>query len=193
MELWPAGRLWWSMGTVIIGAPRTTAPYPYGDSGCEPLAVDRGSARGGKRMKYDEGGSWRDVACRRRSRRKQRRERVDQGRTGAARARAGRRAVRRASRGRAARAREKRTVIRFRPDRGRATAGGPRRTRTTAAPRRGGHPAGTGPAWDDVDDPTTRTRRTRAAARRGARRAARAVNRRPRVPGSVRLSVFTQR
>ena len=23
---------------------------------CEPLAVDRGSARGGKRMKYDEGG-----------------------------------------------------------------------------------------------------------------------------------------
>lgn len=64
------------MGTVIIGAPRTTAPYPYGDSGCEPLAVDRGSARGGKRMKYDEGGSWRDVACRRRSRRKQRRERV---------------------------------------------------------------------------------------------------------------------
>ena len=43
------------MGTVIIGAPRTTAPYPYGDSGCEPLAVDRGSARGGKRMKYDEG------------------------------------------------------------------------------------------------------------------------------------------
>ena len=60
------------MGTVIIGAPRTTAPYPYGDSGCEPLAVDRGSARGGKRMKYDEGGSWRDVACRRRSRRKQR-------------------------------------------------------------------------------------------------------------------------
>ena len=122
MELWPAGRLWWSMGTVIIGAPRTTAPYPYGDSGCEPLAVDRGSARGGKRMKYDEGGSWRDVACRRRSRRKQRRERVSGADPGAARARAGRRAVRRASRGRAARAREKRTVIRFRPDRGRATA-----------------------------------------------------------------------
>ena len=114
------------MGTVIIGAPRTTAPYPYGDSGCEPLAVDRGSARGGKRMKYDEGGSWRDVACRRRSRRGQRRERVSGGPrrgTGSRGTPSGPAGVA----GRAARAREKRTFIRFRPDRGRATAGGPRR------------------------------------------------------------------
>ena len=172
MELWPAGRLWWSMGTVIIGAPRTTAPYPYGDSGCEPLAVDRGSARGGKRMKYDEGagGSWRDVACRRRSRRKQRRERVSGADPGAARARAGRRAVRRASRGRAARAREKRTVIRFRPDRGRATAGGPRRTRDhrRSAPRRA--PRAPGPRGMTLTTP--RLERDARARPRGAARGA---------------------
>ena len=174
MELWPAGRLWWSMGTVIIGAPRTTAPYPYGDSGCEPLAVDRGSARGGKRMKYDEGGSWRDVACRRRSRRKQRRERVDQGRTPARHGLARDAERSGGRRGGAQRARAKNAPLSVLDRTADAQPRAARAEREPPPARRGRAPRAPGPRGMTRGNshPTTNAN-ARAAARRGARRAAR--------------------